>query len=257
MKYTTRKTLVYKTKVEYGDYTVNHIEGCSHGCNYPCYAMLMAKRFGRINNYEEWIDPKLVSNTLDLLDNELPKLKDKIDNIHLCFMSDPFMYKKYEIIKMSIKVIKKINEYGVKCSILTKGILPLELSDLSKSNIYGITLISLDENFRKVMEPFSAPYLERIASLKQLKQKGFSTWVSIEPYPTPNIIKQDISILLDKVKFVDKIVFGKLNYNKKVSEYNNAKIYFNKMANEVITFCKAMNIECHIKNGTITKKFTV
>jgi len=257
MEYTTRKSLIYKTKVEYGDYTINHIEGCSHGCNYPCYAMLMAKRFGRINNYEEWIDPKLVSNTLELLDNELPKLKDKIDNIHLCFMSDPFMYKKYEIIKMSIKAIKKINEYGVKCSILTKGILPLELSNLNKSNIYGITLISLDEDFRKVMEPFSAPYLERIAGLKQLKQRGFSTWVSIEPYPTPNIIKQDISILLDKVKFVDKIVFGKLNYNKKVSEYNNAKIFFNKMAKEVITFCKKMNIECHIKNGTITKKVMV
>ncbi|MDR1325016.1 MAG: hypothetical protein LBK00_03155 [Treponema sp.] len=107
MDYTTRKSLVYKTKVEYGDYTINHIEGCSHGCNYPCYAMLMAKRFGRIKNYEEWITPKLVSNTLELLDSELPKLKDKIDNIHLCFMTDPFMHGESEIIEMSIKAIKK------------------------------------------------------------------------------------------------------------------------------------------------------
>ena len=39
-----RKSLLYKTGVEYGDYTINIAEGCSHGCKYPCYAMLMAKR---------------------------------------------------------------------------------------------------------------------------------------------------------------------------------------------------------------------
>ena len=38
-----RKTLLYKTGVEYGDYTINHIQGCSHGCLYPCYAFMMAK----------------------------------------------------------------------------------------------------------------------------------------------------------------------------------------------------------------------
>jgi DNA repair photolyase len=257
MDYTTRKSLVYKTKVEYGDYTINHIEGCSHGCNYPCYAMLMAKRFGRIKNYDEWITPKLVSNTLELLDSELPKLKDRIDNIHLCFMTDPFMYGKAEIIEMSIKAIKKINSYGVKCTVLTKGILPIELSTLDKLNIYGITLISLDEDFRKKMEPFSAPYLARINRLKELKDKGYSTWVSIEPYPTPNIIEQDISLILEKIEFVDKIIFGRLNYNKKVADYEDEKLFFNGTAKKVISFCKKNKIKYHIKNGTITKKANV
>lgn len=34
------KTMLYKTGVEYveyGDYTMNHIQGCAHGCKYPCY----------------------------------------------------------------------------------------------------------------------------------------------------------------------------------------------------------------------------
>ena len=257
MDFISRKSLVYKTKVEYGDYTINHIEGCSHGCNYPCYAMLMAKRFGRIKTYEEWIIPKLVNNTLELLDYELPKMKDKIDNIQLCFMTDPFMYGKPEIIQMSIEAIKKINSHGIKCTVLTKGVLPIELSYLSKYNIYGITLISLDEVFREKMEPFSAPYLARIDSLKKMKAKGFSTWVSIEPYPTPNIIKQEIIPILEKVNFVDKIIFGRLNYNKKVSEYDGAKSFFNKTAKEVIAFCKSNAIDYHIKKGTITKKVKV
>ncbi|MBA7591633.1 hypothetical protein ES708_33793 [subsurface metagenome] len=63
MQYIERKSLLYGTKVEYSNFTINHIEGCSHGCLYPCYAMMMAKRFGKVQNYEDWIDPKIVKNT--------------------------------------------------------------------------------------------------------------------------------------------------------------------------------------------------
>lgn len=48
--YIERKTMLYKTGVEYGDYTMNHIQGCAHGCKYPCYAFMMKKRFGQIKN---------------------------------------------------------------------------------------------------------------------------------------------------------------------------------------------------------------
>ena len=45
--YIKRKTMLYKTNVEYGDYTMNHVLGCAHGCLYPCYAFLLKKRFGK------------------------------------------------------------------------------------------------------------------------------------------------------------------------------------------------------------------
>ena len=63
-KYISRKTLIYKTNVEYGDYTMNHVLGCSHGCKYPCYAYLQKKRFGNVTSYEDWCAPALVKNTL-------------------------------------------------------------------------------------------------------------------------------------------------------------------------------------------------
>ncbi len=72
-----RRSMLYKTKVEYGDYTMNHVEGCSHGCKYPCYAMMMAKRFGKVKSYEDWCKPALVANTLELLDAEIPRLKKR------------------------------------------------------------------------------------------------------------------------------------------------------------------------------------
>lgn len=81
MKTITRKSMLYKTGVEYGDYTMNHVHGCAHGCKYPCYAFLMKKRFGQVNDYESWLEPVLVSNTLELLDKEIPRLRDKIQSV--------------------------------------------------------------------------------------------------------------------------------------------------------------------------------
>ena len=58
METITRKTMLYKTGVEYGDYTMNHVQGCAHGCLYPCYAYMMAKRFGKAKTQEEHKNPQ-------------------------------------------------------------------------------------------------------------------------------------------------------------------------------------------------------
>jgi len=251
-----RKTLLYKTGVEYGDYTINHAEGCSHGCNYPCYAMLMAKRFGKVKTYEDWCKPKIVSNALELLGKEIPKHKKSINSVHLCFTTDPFMYGYKDICSLSLDIIKMLNENEIKCTALTKGVLPIELAEFSEDNEYGITLISLNEEFRARIEPGAAPSIERIQSLKNLHDAGMKTWVSIEPYPTPNIIDQNFLEILQSVSFVDKIIFGRLNYNALVSRYKAAKEFFNTLSETVIDFCLKHKIAYHIKNGTQTLRKT-
>ncbi|MFA5603785.1 MAG: radical SAM protein [Bacilli bacterium] len=249
-----RKTLLYKTGVEYGDYTINHVQGCSHGCLYPCYAFMMAKRFGKVKNYEEWLEPIIVNNAIELLKKELPKQKDKIETIHLCFTTDPFMYGYDDICNLSLEIIELVRKYDIPMTALTKGVFPKELTNSSKKNSYGITLISLNEDFREQMEPGSAPYRDRIKSLYNLHKEGFNTWVSIEPYPTPNFIEQNFLEILDAVKFVDKIIFGRLHYNKKVSQYKDYKKYYNELSKQVIKFCEENKIEYHIKNKTITEE---
>jgi DNA repair photolyase len=249
----TRKTLLYKSEVEYADFCLNHVEGCSHGCRYPCYAMMMKKRCGIIKSYEEWCKPKIVSNALELLDREIPKYKNKIKYVHLCFSTDPFMYKQDEVIQLSLKIIAKLNNNGVRCNVLTKGVYPDELvsrNGNSKLNEYGITLVSLSEEFRKNYEPHAAPFKERINSLKKLRQKGFKTWVSIEPYPTPNILRQDLKEILETISFVDRIIFGKLNYNVKSSQFECADEFYRNNAKEIVNFCKKNKISYHIKHGT-------
>jgi DNA repair photolyase len=214
----------------------------------------MKKRFGQINSYEEWLEPKLVSNTLELLDREIPRLKDKIQSVQLCFTTDPFMLGYPEVQEMSMAAIKRLNADNIKCCVLTKGILPIELKQFSKENEYGITLISLDENYRKKIEPGSAPYKKRIEALKALHEAGCKTWVSIEPYPTPNLIEQDLNEILGAVRFTDRIIFGRTNYNKDVTAYKDRKHFYNQRAAEVIQFCSNHDIQYHIKNKTITEE---
>lgn len=244
--------MLYKTGVEYGDYTMNHVLGCAHGCKYPCYAFLQKRRFGQVASYEEWLEPCLVSNTLEILDREIPKLKSNIKSVQLCFTTDPFMYGYTEIEKMSLAAIKKLNNAGIKCTILTKGLLPVVLANYSKDNEYGITFISLDESYRKKVEPGAAPYNERLTALKVLHNRGCKTWVSVEPYPTPNLITQDLNSILEAISFTDKIIFGRTNYSKEISSYKLHKQFYNEQATKVIKFCEDRHIDYHIKDGTVS-----
>lgn len=252
MEKITRKTLLYKSGVEYSDFTINHVLGCAHGCKYPCFAFLLKKRFGEVKDFNDWCQPKIVANALELLDREIPRLKDKINSVHLCFATDPFMFGFDEIATLSIDIIGKLNEYGIPCSVLSKGILPPQLAYFSDKNEYGITLVSLSEDFRKQFEPNAAPINERLAALKCLHDNGSKTWVSIEPYPTPNIFEQDLEELLDAVHFVDKIVFGKWNYGR-AAGYLKWKPFYNSCAQEVIDFCYLHDIDCYIKKGTVSE----
>lgn len=89
----------------------------------------------------------MVLNTLHLLQREIPKLKDKMESVQLCFMIDPFMYEYDEIAQMSLAAIQMLNQADIKCTVLTKGILPIELANYFSDDEYGITLISLDEDY--------------------------------------------------------------------------------------------------------------
>ena len=65
---------------------------------------------------------------------------------------------------------------------------------------------------------------------------------------------QNLQDILDELSFVDKIIFGRLNYNAKVSQFKEHKKFFNEMAELVIQYCNKTKKQFHIKDGTITKE---
>lgn len=127
-----------------------------------------------------------------------------------------------------------------------------EYVDDNGKQVFG-TPVRVAKYLRNVMEQGAAPWKKRLAALRTLHDAGCKTWVSIEPFPTPNIVGQDLQVLLEEVSFVDRIIFGRMNYSTEVTAYTQHKQFFNDRAAEVIAFCNERGISYHIKDGTITE----
>ncbi len=242
MEEISRKSLLSRSNIKEADYGINHVFGCSHGCKYPCYAMSMAMKFGKVDSYSEWLKPKIVKNALEILTEEIPKKKDRVKSVQLCFATDPFMYQQPEIIQLTLEIIELLNRNDIPISCLTKGILPEELSGFSKKNLYGISIVSLNERFRRSFEPGTALYEDRVNSLERLHNKGFKTWVFMEPYPPPQFVQQEIMPILEKISFTDQLFFGKLNHNPNFKN-QNLDAFYKKNKAIVQTFCLNHHIQ--------------
>ena len=115
-------------------------------------------------------------------------------------------------------------------------------------------MITLDEAYREQMEPGAVPCADRLAALRALHEVGCKTWVSIEPYPTPNMIEQNLREILEAVAFTARIIFGRTNYSKTANAYEGQRHFYNECAAEVTAFCQERGIDYHIKEKTITEE---
>ncbi len=246
METVRRKSLLYRSGL--GFWCINHVQGCAHGCRYPCYASLMAKRYGRARNEADWRRPRLAENAVELLERELSRRRERLDVVHLCLTTDPFMVGHPEVTATSLSLIERLNAHGVRASVLTKGLLPLELAGprFDRRNVLGISLVSLDEGFRTRFEPGAAPYAGRIAALERLHGAGCRTLVHIEPYPTPNVVKQEVRPLLEAVSFVAELYFGGWNYSSLAGAYADRDAFYRAQGRVVRAFCRGHRIRASV-----------
>jgi DNA repair photolyase len=204
----------------------------------------MAKRYGRARDEADWRRPRLVENAVELLEHELSRKRERLDVVHLCLTTDPFMVGFPQVTAASLALVERLNAHGVRASVLTKGILPLELAapPFDRLNVLGISLVSLDEGFRERFEPGAAPYADRIAALERLHAAGRRTLVHIEPYPTPNIVEQEIRPLLEAVAFVDELYFGGWNYSPLAGAGADRGAFYREQGRIARAFCRERRI---------------
>lgn len=254
-----RKSLLYRTGVEYAEWALNPFLGCPHGCQYPCYAYLIARRFKKINSMDDWTKPRIVENAPKLLAKELDRLtaRGKLPRrVFMCFSTDPFPWdaergRPSDLGAVSLILARRLNEAGVPVTFLTKGVYPvsalLELP-LAKDNEYGITLVG-DESFRKKFEPGAAPIQKRVEALAELANLGLKTWISIEPYPTPEIDPkaEDPVRILKMVPFIKKVVFGPWNYNRR-TKGKEAETFYRSVVSRLRWLCNHIGIKLLVKS---------
>jgi DNA repair photolyase len=134
-------------------------------------------------------------------------------------------------------------------TILTKSDLILRDVDLFKDYRWcriGVTITSLDEGFRRELEPYSVSYERRIVTLKQLKDDRISTYLSCEPiFPVKEV--DPIQIIIELKEIVDLFEFGMWSkYTPQgINEYyykDHTDAYYVSTFKRIIDCCEQYNI---------------
>lgn len=199
----TAKQILVKSNLPASDYVANPYVGCTHNCRY-CYASFMKRFTGHTEEWGTFLDVKSYERTT------LPRnLTGK--TVLLSSVTDP--YNPYErTYHKSRELLEMLSRTDANVEILSKSDLMLHDIELLKKMprlTVGISLCTLDDEFRRLIEPGAPSVERRLHALSELHKSGIATYLFISPI-FPRIT--EISAICEAVRgSVDKICFENLN----------------------------------------------
>jgi DNA repair photolyase len=221
--------------------------GCPNGCRYPCYISKVIHKSPEA--CKEVRLPK--KSPIVLIREQMRRAESHVkgyreSGVFLSFLTDPFLQEVQAWDEKTEDLLYYLaHEFGFRTATLSKVRVP-GISGVRA----GMTLVSLDEEFWKTFEPNTIPPDERIFQLYGRKRDfGDFVWVSMEPYPPSAIHKQDFESLLKSLKFVDLIVFGKWNYDRRANT-EEAREEYKQLISTLIEFTRHYGIRVHVKSDT-------
>jgi len=198
------KTVVNKvTSPDVGmGFSLNPYQGCEHGCVY-CYAR---------NSHEYWgysagmdFEQKILvkRNSVDLLEKKLQSKRWEAAPIVLSGNTDCYqpIEKKLEITRQLLQTFLK---YKHPVGIITKNALIQRdidiLKELAQDNLIHVNLsiTSLDENVRRLLEPRTATVKKRLETLELLSKENIPTSVMMAPI-IPGINSHEVLPLVKEI----------------------------------------------------------
>jgi DNA repair photolyase len=163
-------------------YSFSPYMACQHACKY-CDGR--AEKYYVEGDYER--DIVIRSNLPELLEKELPKLREKGTITIGSGISDPYQPVEIEekLLQKSLKILSKFDH---SVTILTKSSLVMRdidlLQEINNKNgvLIMISLTTLNDNIREIFEPQASTVKERLDALSALKEAGIATGVLAMPF---------------------------------------------------------------------------
>lgn len=175
---------------------MNLYRGCQHGCIY-CDARSLCYQMNHV-----FEDIEVKENAVELLDAALRR-KRKPCMIGTGAMSDPYIPLEMEL-KLTRRVLEKIEKYGFGVTILTKSDRVLRDLDLldrinrHRKAVVQMTLTTADDDLCRLVEPNVCVTSRRVAALEALQKVGVPTVVWLSPIlPFINDTPDNIRMLVD------------------------------------------------------------
>ncbi len=183
----TCRTALSKDPLPGLDYGLNPFWGCSQGCTF-CYVPSLIHV-----EQEEWGNFVHVKRNMpSVLSREVRELPRGL--VAISTATDPYQYleAKYLVTRHCLEVLARV-DWPV--SVLTRSPLVLRDVDLFRrfsSFKVGFSIPTVDDEARKLLEPYAPSIRSRLSALRRLSDMGFETWISFAPaYPPTNGLTAD------------------------------------------------------------------
>ena len=181
------KTIVNKvTSTDVGmEYSLNPYQGCEHGCIY-CYARNSHEYWGYSAGLDFEKQILVKKNAPQLLESKLQQKNWEPNTIVFSGNTDCYqpIEKKLQITRQCLEVMLR---YKHPTGIITKNSLVLRdmdiLKDLAKLNCIrvNISITSLQEETRRLLEPRTASVKQRLKTVEELSKNGIPVHVMVAP----------------------------------------------------------------------------
>jgi DNA repair photolyase len=180
-------------------YSMNPYQGCEHGCIY-CYARNTHEYYGFSAGLD--FESKIIvkKNAASLLEQHLLNRNWNAVPIMLSGNTDCYQpqEKKFEITR---KMLNVMAIYRHPVGMITKNSLILRdldlLKDLASDNLVHvyISITTLDENLRRILEPRTVSSLKRLKTIEELAKAGIPVGVMNAPI-IPGLNHHEIPLVL-------------------------------------------------------------
>ena len=229
-------------------WSMNPYQGCEHGCIY-CYARNTHEYWGYSSGMDFEQNILIKKSAPELLRKAFESKKWEASSIMLAGNTDIYQpaERKFQITRELLKVFL---EFQHPVSMITKNSLierDLDiLTELAKNNLVYVTisLTTLDEHLKRVMEPRTASVHSALRTIQRLSEAGIPINVNVAPI-IPGINDEEIFDVVKAVADAGAISAGyivvRLNGHNDVLFEDWVKKNFPDRANKVLNQIKSMH----------------